>query len=292
MRRLAPLLLLLVVLGDGAWAQVVPWHSLFPRPRPAHLMPGAPMAPVTDDAVRAALAQAAATATPVAAPSPLAVARSLRPRPRPDAAARRFIAGRAVTPTPTPTPVAVASVPRAIGPAGRGLCGVRALEGVQLSTITSRTQGCGVTDPVRVTAVDGIPLSQSATMDCDTARAFEAWVRQSMVPAVGNRGGGINRIQIIGHYSCRPRNNVAGARISEHGRGRAVDVAGYRLANGEVVAVQDDWRRGPHRRALHRMYEQACGTFRTTLSPDSDRHHQDHIHLDLARHRGGGTYCR
>ena len=286
MRARATLLLAiaLTLWAGVAAAQVVPWHSPFPRARPTQGMSAS--TPATNEAVREALTGVPAVTG--AASSPLAVARSPRPRARPAAAAARYLAGREAEPPPRTE----ATTPRAAGPSGRGLCGVQALDGSQLATITARTQGCGVTDPVRVTAVGGIPLSQAATMDCETARAFETWVRQSMVPAVGNRGGGINRIQIIGHYSCRPRNNVAGARISEHGRGRAVDVAGYRLANGETVTVADDWRRGPHRRALRRMLDQACGTFRTTLSPESDRHHQDHLHLDMARHRGGGTYCR
>ena len=112
-----------------------------------------------------------------------------------------------------------------------------------------------------------------------------------MIPAIGSRGGGLAQIRVIGEYSCRPRNGQRGARISEHGRGRAIDIAGYRLVNGESISVQDDYRRGPHSRTLHRMHDGACGIFRTTLSPDSDRFHQDHLHFDVAQYRGGGTYC-
>ena len=36
----------------------------------------------------------------------------------------------------------------------------------------------------------------------------------------------------------------------------------------------------------------ACGEFRTVLGPDSDRHHRDHLHLDLQNRRNGSSYCR
>lgn len=264
------------LIGGGLALADAPSRSMFPRPRPlplaAPVMPTTPV-PQTDLAVAQALGLARATAT-----VPGALPRSLFPRVR--------AAGVAERTRPTPPRAGGAG-----GPGERGLCGRRALEGRRLAPITSSTRGCGVAEPVAITAVHGIPLSRPARVDCDLARAFADWVDRAMVPSVGRRGGGIARIEVIGDYSCRPRNNQPGARISEHGRGMAIDVAGYRLTNGERVTVAHDWRRRPHRRDLHRMYERACGTFRTTLSPDADRHHQDHFHFDLARHRNGGTYC-
>ncbi|MBN8293078.1 extensin family protein [Rhodobacter sp. NTK016B] len=241
---------------------------------------------------RASAAALAASDTPI---SPMAVARSLFPRPASNVARERFAAlalERARSPARTEAPATTPTLARASGGVRGNLCGTPGLEGRVLDRIRSRTQGCGVTEPVSITNVQGIPLSLAATMDCDTARAFERWVRTEMIPAVGRSGGGIAQIRVIGHYSCRTRNSQRGARISEHGRGRAIDVAGYQLRSGESVSVLDDYRRGRHSRSLRRMYEAACGIFRTTLSPDSDRFHQDHFHFDLAQHRGGGTYCR
>ena len=78
---------------------------------------------------------------------------------------------------------------------------------------------------LEVTSVAGIPLSAPATVDCPTARAFAAWVEGGMLPAIGNLGGGVDRIEMASSYSCRPRNNVKGNKVSEHGRGAALDVA-------------------------------------------------------------------
>jgi len=297
--------LALANLTVGAARAEVPWHSIFPRPRPPNLVPVVPprterRTPATDEAVaqalglggRAARVQEALTPSRdqgLGASQGLGLISSLRPRPRPPAAAARFAAARrqgASTSTRARPPRG------ADGPVERGICGLRALEGRRLPAITSTTRGCGVAEPVRLTSVHGIPLSRGARMDCELARAVAQWVDDAMLPAVGRRGGGVAEITVIGEYACRTRNNRPGARISEHGRGMAIDIAGYTLANGDRVTVLDDWRRRPHRSDLHDMYEQACGIFNTTLSPDSDRHHQDHFHFDLARHRGGGTYCR
>ncbi|HPD92674.1 MAG: extensin family protein [Rhodobacter sp.] len=290
----AVLLILSLILGAGTALAEVPWHSLFPRPRPAQLGGPAVGVPVTDNAVVQALAGtlAAPGIAPGIAPgsvaeeTALAVARSLVPRRRPSglrAPTRPVQPVRAVA--------AATGATGATGPVRAGLCNTRGLTGRELPPITSRTRGCGVDAPVSVTAVQGIPLSRPATLGCDAAVAFDRWVREQMLPAVGSRGGGVTQIRVIGDYSCRTRNSQPGARISEHGRGRAIDFAGYRLANGDVVTVQGDWGRGRNGRALAQMYRGACGIFGTTLSPAADRYHQDHFHFDVASYRSG-PYCR
>ncbi len=178
------------------------------------------------------------------------------------------------------------------GRAGAGrLCGVRGIEGDVIPQITSDVPGCGVEAPVRVTHVAGVKLSQAAILDCETATALHRWVRRGVKPAVGRRGGGVSELRVAAHYVCRPRNHRAGAQISEHGRGRAIDISGVILANGAEMNVLRDWHNSPHSRALRQMHRAACGTFGTTLGPGSDGMHEDHFHYDTARHRGG-PYCR
>ncbi|MCW1932064.1 extensin-like domain-containing protein [Pararhodobacter zhoushanensis] len=302
------LVVLVLALPGAAWSDA-PETSPRPRMRP----PSGAVVSIADaavaeataarqaaeqaEALRLATERAAAEALAASPPvtvNPLAVATSLFPRHRTDSVMQRYaaIARDRARDRQVAAPAAVTAPTRSGGPQQRGICGVRGLEGRELPRITSSTRGCGIDQPVSVTSVQGIPLSMAATIDCDTARAFDRWVRTEMVPAVGRTGGGVAQIRVIGAYSCRTRNSQPGARISEHGRGRAIDVAGYRLVNGDTVSVLRNYRRGSHSRSLRRMYEAACGIFRTTLSPDSDRFHQDHFHFDLAQHRGGGTYCR
>lgn len=230
---------------------------------------------------------AVATRAPVAA-SRLAVLRSPLPERRSEPARQRFLQNlqRASAVRAQPVPPAIT------GQAAGNLCGVRGIEGQTLAPIARTAHGCGVANPVRVTAVDGVRLSTAAVMECDTARALHNWVRSGVKPAVGNHGGGVVELRVAAHYVCRTRNHRPGAPISEHGRGRAIDISAIRLANGEVFTVLRGWRDrtyGPMLKAMHRA---ACGTFRTTLGPGSDGMHEDHFHYDTAQRRMTTAICR
>lgn len=171
------------------------------------------------------------------------------------------------------------------------LCGDRGIVGERVASVTGRIAGCGIESPVRVRQIDGIPLSQPATINCDTAEALQEWLNNSVVPAVGRRGGGVASLRVIASYSCRTRNSQPGARLSEHATGNAVDVAGIVLADGSEISVLDDWGNGREGRILREVHQGACGTFGTVLGPESDRYHRDHFHFDVAAYRSG-AYCR
>ena len=164
------------------------------------------------------------------------------------------------------------------------VCGVPSIKGKVLPRITSKTKGCGVADPVSITSVDGVRLSEAATLDCPTAIALNAWVQKGLRPSLGNLD--VIELKIAGHYTCRSRNNVRGAKISEHGKGRAIDIAGVELSNGKTLTVSRNFK------ALRKAYKAGCGIFGTTLGPGSDGYHEDHMHFDTAPRRGGGAYCR
>jgi hypothetical protein len=184
--------------------------------------------------------------------------------------------------------VRVKPVPETTRPRPGSVCGDRAIRGETLPPITGRAKGCGIADPVRVTEVDGVRLSVPITVDCPTAAALKTWVRTALKPAFGRRG--IAELKIAAHYACRTRNNRPGARISEHGRGRAVDISGVLLESGLLIDVLRDYdgKAGKPLRVAHRK---ACGIFGTTLGPGSDGYHENHLHFDTARHRNG-PYCR
>lgn len=164
------------------------------------------------------------------------------------------------------------------------VCGDPDIRGEVLAPITSRTRGCGVDEPVRVTAISGIPFSQPATFDCNTAEALKTWINKGMRPAFGNRE--VVQLHIFGSYMCRTRNNVRGAKISEHGRGKAVDIAGFVFSDGKEWTVEHDYNK-----TIRKAQKAACGIFGTTLGPGSDGYHEDHLHFDTASYRNG-SYCR
>ena len=164
------------------------------------------------------------------------------------------------------------------------VCGDPDIRGDELARIASNVRGCGVEDPVRVTSVDGVRLSTPATIDCTTARALKTWVQEGVRPAFGRQE--VVELRIAASYICRPRNNIRGAKISEHGRGKAVDISGFIFSDGREISVAGDYNR-----QMRRAHKAACGIFGTTLGPGSDGYHEDHLHFDTASH-GNGPYCR
>ena len=180
---------------------------------------------------------------------------------------------------------------RSPGPTAGSICGLRSIRGERLRPIPGRIPACGIAEPVRVQSVAGLQLSQAAIMDCPTAVALNAWAERGLKPAIGRLGGGAVGLRVAAHYACRTRNNQRGAKVSEHGKGRAIDLSAIQLANGQSLTVLDGWRHRQHGRRLRAMHSAACGPFGTVLGPGADRFHQDHFHFDTARYRSG-AYCR
>ena len=233
---------------------------------------------------------------------------SLRPLPRGEAAATQTVP-EAVSTQEETRPGGLRGLFRSLRPNARSrgvgnraqqsraelrrgaVCGDLALQGEVVGRVPGRVQGCGIDQAVRLKSVSGVALSTPATVDCTTAAALKTWVERGMRPAVGQHGGGVSSMRVVASYACRTRNSQKGARISEHGKGRAVDIAGFGLRNGTEISVLRDWGRGREGKILREMHARACGPFGTVLGPEADRFHRDHFHFDTARYRSG-SYCR
>lgn len=151
---------------------------------------------------------------------------------------------------------------------------------------------CGIDDPVSITSIAGIRLSQPALLGCPTARRLADWLTGVVrAESLEQLQSPVTEVWVMGSYACRNRNNVAGGRLSEHARGRAVDIGGFTLANGQRITVARDWGSNPKGDFLRRIWRKGCGAFHTVLGPNADRHHHDHLHLDTSP-RGGEPYCR
>jgi hypothetical protein len=221
----------------------------------------------------------------------------LRPAPRPDLTPEVTTdppAEAAITqsliPSPRPVRLARAATEQQAAKARGQICGDPALQGERLG-IVDGPGACGVTDAVRVRAVAGVTLTPQATMTCDTAEALKDWVTEGAEPAIGDLGGGIANLRVGSHYACRGRNNQAGARLSEHAQGRAIDIAAIGLQDGSAITVLHGWGHANHGPILRAMWRAACGPFGTVLGPDANRFHHDHFHFDTAAYRRG-SYCR
>lgn len=153
---------------------------------------------------------------------------------------------------------------------------------------------CGDVAPARVTAIrlangGRVELRPAALLRCGTALALAHWVREDLAPAVRHAGGEIERIEVAASYVCRPRNNLAGAFLSEHGRANAVDIRAVALRGMGRIAIGDA---DAPAILFTEMRRTACARFTTVLGPGADAAHVDHIHLDLARRRGGYRLCQ
>tara|TARA_R110002049_G_scaffold24114_7_gene85693 strand:- start:284 stop:1000 length:717 start_codon:yes stop_codon:yes gene_type:complete len=171
------------------------------------------------------------------------------------------------------------------------VCGDPSIQGEVIGRVPGAIAGCGVENAMSIASVSGVRLSPKATMDCGTAQALKQWVDTSAKPALSRKGGGLREIQVAAHYACRRRNNAKTGKISEHGTGRAIDISGFRMADGSQITVLEHWSSRSSGKALQRMHAGACGPFGTVLGPRANRFHADHFHFDTARYRSG-TYCR
>jgi hypothetical protein len=150
--------------------------------------------------------------------------------------------------------------------------------------------GCGMTGAVQLLDI-GTPVSGLGAMTCGLAERFTLWVRDGVQPAAqGAFGVGVARIESFGTYSCRQLNNQAGARLSEHGRANAVDIAAFVLKDGRRISVAADWNGTDEhaRRFLRAIHDEGCRRFSVVLGPDANAFHRDHLHFDMGR----GPYCR
>lgn len=157
---------------------------------------------------------------------------------------------------------------------------------------------CGLDHPFEIYAVsDGaVGMTPRAKLGCPMAAAMNVWMRDVVQPAsLARFGVQVAEIKNMASYGCRTRNNRRGAKMSEHSYGNGLDIGGFILVDGREVSVLKDWRGGPveAQAFLREVHAGACGMFKTVLGPGSDRFHENHLHLDLARHNSRqSAYCR
>lgn len=154
--------------------------------------------------------------------------------------------------------------------------------------------GCATLGTVKLGWLQGdegrLDVTNLGPVSCPAATALQGWARFGVDRAARQiLGSPLARIETMGSYSCR---TVAGTtRLSAHAQANAIDVAGFRLADGRRITVANDWNSpSPQTRAfLRTIRDSACKRFGTVLTPDYNAAHRDHLHLEPG---GLKSFCR
>ncbi|KPG71819.1 extensin family protein [Pseudomonas libanensis] len=149
---------------------------------------------------------------------------------------------------------------------------------------TAADTACPLRNILRVQGAD-VVLSSSFLASCPLAVAFALFERHSLQPAAqAIFGQRVSRVEHLGSFACRNVYNRAEGRLSQHASANALDIAGFRLADGRSISVLKDWPgEGDGARFLRRVRDGACDDFNVVLSPDYNAAHRNHFHLDMGR---------
>lgn len=139
---------------------------------------------------------------------------------------------------------------------------------------------CPLTNTVRVQSA-GVAFSSSFIASCPLAAAFALFEQHDLQPtAQAIFGQPVTRVEHVGSFACR---TIAGSlRRSQHASANALDIVGFRLADGRRISVLQDWpKQGKNAQFLRRVQQAACARFNTTLGPEYNAAHRDHFHVDM-----------
>jgi hypothetical protein len=167
---------------------------------------------------------------------------------------------------------------------GRACLARLAAQEVGYRAVDPPASSCRVDTAVRVSRVEA-RLNHPAVMSCALAARLDEFERDVVQPlAKAELGQRVVRIDQMGSFSCRRVNGSL--RPSQHASGLAIDIGGFRLADGTTVSVERDWNEpGPKRLFLRHLARRACGYFSVVLTPDSNADHHNHLHLDIGPDR-------
>ena len=156
-------------------------------------------------------------------------------------------------------------------------------------------EGCGIGAPVRLSSItvaggDVVSLPDRPLLDCEFAAVLADYVRLIVAP-LGRAmlNASVAAIETGPGYECRTQDRIAGAKISAHGHGLAVDFVAIAFADKRRILVerQNGADEASYFRALRTA---ACGWFTTVLGPGADAFHATNMHLDVEAHGSSGSY--
>jgi hypothetical protein len=158
------------------------------------------------------------------------------------------------------------------------------------SVAVADSQGdCPLANVVRVRDFGTVKLSSSFLASCPLALSSALFIEQQVRPLTEKlTGQALTQIDHLGSFACRNVYNRAQGRLSEHATADALDISGFRLANGEVVTVLRGWPDAQTQPWLRAVLSMSCYYYGNGLGPEYNAAHANHFHLGM---RGLGL-CR
>lgn len=141
---------------------------------------------------------------------------------------------------------------------------------------------CPLVNVVRVEGAS-VRLSSSFLASCPLAVAYALFERHALQPAAQRAfSQAVVQVDHLGSFACRNMYNRKNGRLSQHASANALDIAGFRLADGQRIQLLKDWPgEGAKARFLRDLHAGACDSFNTVLGPDYNAAHRNHFHLDM-----------
>jgi hypothetical protein len=155
-------------------------------------------------------------------------------------------------------------------------------------------EGCGIDAPIRLSSIiaggDAVSLPDRPLIACEFAAVLADYVRLIVAPlGEATLHAKVAAIETGPGYDCRTQDRVAGAKISAHAKGLAVDFMAITLADKRRILV--DRQTGADEASYFRAIRTAaCGWFTTVLGPGADAFHANNMHLDIEQHGSSVSY--
>lgn len=168
----------------------------------------------------------------------------------------------------------------------RSLC-KRVLTGPHISAKPARARpygdGCGWHNAFRATKVGDASIGIKQ-LSCETLAGLNLWMLDVVQPSAETYfNSHVSEIKNFGTFSCRDiiGNPMWRGVRSQHATANAIDISGFRLADGTALSLIRDWNdQGPKGRFLREIHRKSCRYFRVSLGPNFNPSHKDHFHFD------------
>ncbi|UUT13842.1 extensin family protein [Pseudomonas zeae] len=130
-----------------------------------------------------------------------------------------------------------------------------------------------------------VALSSSFLASCPLAVAYAMFEQHTLQPAAQSvYGQKVARLDHLGSFACRNVYNRESGALSRHASADALDIAGFRLADGRSISVLKDWpKQNQDAQFLRQVRDGACEAFSVVLGPDYNTAHRNHFHVDVGR---------